>query len=100
MGHGELLYFSQGAPVSGQSHICSTGIKNSKGWVSDMKTWIKIGIVGSAIWSLVIFVLNEGILGSTSFSNYYIYKELGTNVALGGCGFIWLISYIFYRDKK
>ena len=72
-----------------------------------MDKWIKIGIAGSVIWFFVTFLMSgQGLrlicmFGLPRCSNYfYIYDTKGVSIILTGSVVVWVISYLFYRDKK
>jgi hypothetical protein len=65
--------------------------------VADMKIWIKIGIVGSVIEFLVVLLFSYN---GTGWGGFHLDGSRGITLLLTGCAGVWVISYIFYRDKK
>jgi len=64
--------------------------------------WIKIGIAGSVIWGLVILLFTEeGLALAAVFARrrLHIYDD-GLVPLIAGCLVVWVISYLFYKDKK
>jgi hypothetical protein len=67
-----------------------------------MDKWIKIGIAESLIWFLFIFLWSEeGLhLGRMFVRRYFEFWDDGALTIIVGCVVLWVISYLFYRDKK
>jgi hypothetical protein len=65
-----------------------------------MKVWFQLGVVGSALWSLMTFILSDNVLGPTSFSSFYFLGDQGNNILLAGWCVVWVMSYLFFKDKE
>jgi hypothetical protein len=63
-----------------------------------MAKWVRVWLAGSAIWAFFIFLYsNEGLdltsATSGGFHNFFLTIPFG-------CAVIWLVSFLFLRDKE
>ena len=62
------------------------------------KNWIFFGVVGSVVWPVVIFVVSTDGLGIVGPLGGDFRENLSSIIS--GWVAVWVISYLFVRDKK
>ncbi len=67
-----------------------------------MDKWVKIGLAGSAIWTLLLYLVSDQGLGLIYLFEFRLghYRDDALPVILAGCAVIWLVSYLFLRDEE
>ena len=67
-----------------------------------MDKWIKVGIAGSAIWALLLYLVSDQALSLFRDFDFQWGKSSDESlpVVLAGCAVIWLFSFLFLREEE